>query len=226
MLRQNGEAVQAVAVAAMGSHSKAVAHTAVSLLHKLLHRLAVPRILYDCIPYHAIPGSVGEGVAAWVPLKPSDPSVVPWAEPCAEDTAIARALAERILVASRAEVDAMVSNGNIAESGHEARRRLRCALLCAYACVNALTTTAPTLGVSPAAADARRAAAEPLGVCNWTPAGWEGCSITHDAAALAITVATHTDAAHVYGLNMAISLLEVRLFATSSSTRERNMPRA
>lgn len=210
---RNAEAIYAATTTAIGSHSKAVAHAAISPHLRLLSRLAVSRPQYHLVATPAIPGSLDEAVAEWVPLHYCGRAALrlPWTTPTRASTATARALAERGVSDAASEVRAMVADGSIADSGHAARRRLRRAQLLGYACVSAVLSVMPGVTLTAEAIERRGCDGDSsVALFDVTAPGWEGCTIAEQLLESALLVATHVDPVNVYALSLVMSAVEVR----------------
>jgi hypothetical protein len=211
--QSNGEAIFAAAVAALGSQSKAISHTALSLLYRFLRVLAVPNILYCDVKTPAIPGSVHGAVVHWVSYSyfPKHPNPVPWRLPTDGEVRSARHFAEQAVAEACSEIDRMVSDGSIADSGHEPRRRLRRAQLMAYAASSSLLSVLLPISLAEGAAKSKASGgADSIAVCDVEAEGWVGCRVVPDVLEMALRVAAHTDSANVDSLNMCITMIEAR----------------
>lgn len=214
--QSNGEAIFAAAVAALGSHSKAISQTALSLLYRFVRVLAVPNIRYSDVGTPPIPGSVHGAVAHWVSYSylPKHANPVPWRHPTVGEVRSARAFAERAVLEACSEVACMVCDGSIADSGHEPRRRLRRAQLMAYAASSSLLSVLPPVSLTEGAAESKASGgAGSIAVCDVEAQGWQGCRVAYDVLEMALRVAAHTDSANVDSLNMCITMIEARSHA-------------
>lgn len=159
-----------------------------------------------------LPGSVNNAVARWVARDMDGSPPIPWHCVTPEETAVARALLERGMRDMRAELDAMIADGSISESGHAARLRLRRVQSVLYA----IQTSAPIglhdVQVDPDAAGLTGKADGDVDSINTPivpPPGWDGNTLTHDVMRASLDIIEHVDAGNTWSLSMAISSLEV-----------------
>ena len=217
IVHKHADALCDAANAALGSHAKVVGHGALSLLYRTLTTLTVPRPMSDQMARPAIPGSIDDAVAEWMPINFRGPGAqrIPWFEPTSDMVATARRLAESAVAESAKEIDAMVADGSIADNGHEARRRLRRAQLMGYTAVSALMPALPPLSLRPDVRAQRQAdAANSLALASADVSGWEGCRVAESVLATALKVARNVDPANVYSLSLVTNAIEVRVHHT------------
>jgi hypothetical protein len=167
-------------------------------------------------PSLGLPGTVNNAVARWVAKDGAGARRLPWAVPTPSDVAAARALLERAMRDMRAEIDAMIADGSIADAGHTPRLRLRRALnfiSCVQTCLGHITPRDAARDDAIDLRDELDFAVDSIAVAAMAQGGWEGCTLAHDAIEAALLVAAHADAGNTWALGMSVHILQVRLLA-------------